>query len=129
MNTPNLASFATLTEDGKPWVRYVTPLADQDLVIRFATFIASRKVAQVKQNPEVHLTLGVTDPMTAQSYIQVQGKAQIKTDQASREKVWFDRLKAYFQGPDDPNLAVVEITPYRIEFMDMGSVEPQVWEA
>jgi len=129
MNAPTLASFATLTEDGKPWVRYVTPLADQDMVIRFATFIASRKVAQVKKNPEVHLTLGVTDPMTAQSYIQVQGKAQIKTDQASREKVWFDRLKAYFQGPDDPNLAVVEITPYRIEFMDMGSVEPQVWEA
>jgi len=129
MSQPTLASFATLTEDGKPWVRYVTPWADQNLVIRFATFAGSRKAAQVKKNPEVHLTLGVTDPTTAQSYIQVQGKAQIKTDEKSRQAVWFDQLKTYFSGPDDPNLAVVEITPYHIEYMSMGSMQPEVWEA
>ncbi len=129
MSQPTLASFATLTEDGKPWVRYVTPWADHNLVIRFATFNGSRKAAQVKKNPEVHLTLGVTDPMSAQSYVQIQGKPLIKTDQASRQAVWFDQLKAYFQGPDDPNLAVVEITPYHIEYMSMGSLQPEVWEA
>ena len=129
MNQPTLASFATITEDGKPWVRYVTPWADQDLVIRFATFAGSRKVAHVKNNPEVHLTLGVTDLATAQSYVQVQGKARIKTDEQSRQAVWFDALTNYFQGQDDPNLAVVEITPYRIEYMSMDSMAPEVWEA
>lgn len=129
MDQPTLASFATVTEDGKPWVRYVTPWADQNLTIRFATFAGSRKVSQVQKNPEVHLTLGVMDPTNAQSYVQIQGKAQIKTDDASRKAVWFDQLTNYFSGQDDPNLAVVEITPYRIEFMSMGSMEPEVWEA
>ena len=129
MEQPTLASFATITEDGKPWVRYVTLKADQDLVMRFATFAPSRKVGQVQNNPEVHLTLGVMDPSSAESYVQIQGKAQIKTDEQSRQAVWFDELKNYFQGQDDPNLAVVEITPYRVEFMSMGSMEPEVWEA
>jgi general stress protein 26 len=129
MDKPTLASFATLTEDGKPWVRYVTPWADQDLVIRFATFATSRKVAQVKNNPEVHLTLGAIDPANPQPYIQVQGKAEAKTDPAARQAVWFDQLKVYFQGPDDPNLVVMEITPYRIEYMKVGAMEPEVWEA
>lgn len=128
MNQPTLASFATLTEDGKPWVRYVTPWADENLIIRFATYNGSRKVAQVKKNPEVHITLGVTDPLSAQSYVQIQGKAQIKTDEKSRQAVWFEQLKNYFSGPDDPNLAVVEITPYHIEYMSMGSMQPEVWE-
>ena len=129
MDKPTLASFATLTGDGKPWVRYVTTWADKDLVIRFATFASSRKVAQVKNNPEVHLTLGANDPANPQPYIQVQGKAQVKTDPAARQAVWFDQLKVYFQGPDDPNLAVMEITPYHIEYMKVGSMEPEVWKA
>jgi general stress protein 26 len=129
MDKPTLASFATLTENGKPWVRYVTPWADGDLVIRFATFPASRKVAQVKNNPEVHVTLGASDPSNPTPYIQVQGKAQVKDDEASRKAVWFDGLQNYFQGPDDPNMVVMEITPYRIEYMNVGVMEPEVWEA
>ena len=28
ISSPQLMSFATITEDGKPWVRYVTGMAD-----------------------------------------------------------------------------------------------------
>ena len=40
----HLASFATITEDGKPWARYVTPHASEDLTLRFSTGTTSRKV-------------------------------------------------------------------------------------
>jgi pyridoxine/pyridoxamine 5'-phosphate oxidase len=30
-----LINFATITEDGKPWVRYVVGKADNELVFRF----------------------------------------------------------------------------------------------
>jgi hypothetical protein len=34
-----------------------------------ATFLGSRKVAQIKKNPEVHLTTGVTTMESAESYV------------------------------------------------------------
>jgi len=129
MSQPTMAALATITVEGKPWVRYVTPFATEDMTIRFATGVGTRKAVQIKANPEVHLTLGVVDPMTAESYMQIQGRAAVKTDAAARQAVWFEQLKAYFSGPDDPNMAAVEITPYRIEFMTMGSMTPEVWEA
>jgi len=125
---PHLASFATITEDGRPWVRYVTPHASEDLTIRFSTFIGSRKVAQIKKNPEVHLTGGVTDLPTAQTYLQIQGKAELSTDKAEREAFWNDYLKRYFKGPDDQNYGIIIVKPYRIELYTMGNFKPEVWK-
>lgn len=125
---PHLASFATIAEESKPWVRYVTCQASVDLTIRFATFIGSRKVAQIKKNPEVHLTCGVTDLATAQTYLQIQGKAELSTDKAEREAFWNDYLKRYFKGPDDPNYGIIIVKPYRIELYTMGNFKPEVWK-
>ena len=85
ISRPTLSTLATITEDGKPWVRYVTPMADENLIIWMATFVDSRKVAQIRKNPEVHLATGVTDMETAESYLQVQGRAQILTDAETKK--------------------------------------------
>jgi general stress protein 26 len=126
---PTLCALGTLMEDGRPWVRYVTPFADENLTLWMATFLGSRKVAQIKKNPEVHLTAGVATMETAESYLQIQGRAEILTDEKTKKTVWFDHLKNIFSGPDDPNYVVCKITPYRIEFQSMGMVPPEVWEA
>ena len=124
---PQLASLATLTEEGKPWVRYVMTAGDKDLTLRFASYLGSRKVAQMKRNPEVHLTCGVTSPESEDSYLQIQGRAEVVTDEAERGGLWREELKRYFSGPDDPNYCVVRVVPYRIEYMAPGSMEPEVW--
>ena len=125
---PHLASFATIAEESKPWVRYVTCHASEDLTIRFSTFTGSRKVVQIKKNPEVHLTCGVTDLATAQTYLQIQGKAELSTDKAEREAFWTDYLTRYFKGPDDPNYGIIIVKPYRIELYTMGNFKPEVWK-
>ncbi len=81
----------------------------------------------MKKNPEVHLTCGVTSPESADSYLQIQGHAEVTTDEAERRAYWKDELKRYFSGPEDPNYCVVKVTPYRIEYMAPGSMEPEVW--
>ena len=129
LSGPTLCALATVSEGGKPWVRYVTPFADRDLTIWMATFSNSRKIGQIRKNPEVHLTTGVTDIQTAESYLQIQGRAEILTDEATKKAVWFDHLKNIFSGPDDPNYCVCKIMPYRIEYHKMGPVPPEVWEA
>ena len=96
MKEHTLASFATIAEDGKPWTRYVVVKADDQLNIWFATFKNSRKTLQVAENPEVHLTLGISDPQTAVSWLQVQGRAELFEDAETRNAVWYDLLNSIF---------------------------------
>ena len=122
-----LACCATITAEGKPWVRYVFCEGREDMTIRFATFIHSRKVAQIMNNPEVHLTCGVVSLANMKPYLQIQGRAEVFTESSERNGFWKESLSNYFQGPDDPNYGVVVITPYRIELCSPGSPEPLVW--
>jgi general stress protein 26 len=122
-----LINFATITEDGKPRVRYVVGKADNDLVFRFCTHLQTNKVSQIKKNPNVHISLGAKDLETTKHWLQVEGIAKISTDKAERESFWFDELKNYFKGSDDPNYCVVITRPSRIEYGTMGSMTPEVW--
>jgi general stress protein 26 len=124
---PQLMGVATITEDNKPWVRYVMAWGLEDLTVMFTTFLQSRKVGQIKKNPEVHITCGVKDLESAQRFLQIQGKAEISTDKELRHQCWNDMLKAYFKGPDDPNYAIFIVKPYRIEYQTMQSMTPEVW--
>jgi general stress protein 26 len=126
---PTLCALATVTEDGKPWVRYMILSADQHLTMWGATFAGFRKVAQIRRNPEVHLTTGAKDLETAQSYLQIQARAEILTDAETKKAFWNDYLKNIFSGPDDPNYVVLRITPYRIEYCKMDRSPAEVWEA
>ena len=125
---PVLGALASLTEEGKPWTRYVVPVADADLNIRFATYLGSRKVKQLKAKPDVHLTAGGnTLADMSKPYLQIAGKATVSTDPADKKNLWNDNLKTYFSGPDDPNYCVVIIKPSRIEYMTFESPNPEVW--
>ena len=72
MKNHTLASLVTIAEDGRPWTRYVVVKADDQLNIWIAIFKNSRNTLHVAKNPEVHLTLGVSDPQTAVSWLQIQ---------------------------------------------------------
>jgi general stress protein 26 len=124
-----MSSLATITQDGKPWVRYVMTRADEDMTIRCVTFKDARKVKQVARNPEVHLTCGVTDPRNMAPYVQVQGRAAVTTSREARHGFWNDIFSAVFDGPDDPNLAIMEVKPYYIEYVTPGTYQPEVWKA
>jgi general stress protein 26 len=129
MRELTLASLATVAEGGRPWVRYVTVRGDEGLNLWFATFKGSRKTRHIAANPEVHLVLGVTDPQKAAHWIQVQGRAEILDDPDTKKARWFDMLKTFFSGPEDPNYVVCKVTPRRIEYFRMNKSGPEVWEA
>jgi general stress protein 26 len=124
----SLASFATITESGKPWSRYVVAKGDKDFNLWFATFKGSRKTRHIAANPEVHLVLGVNDLASAASWLQIQGRAEILEDTATKEAVWYSMLEPIFNGPDDPNYVVCKVAPYRIEYFTMNKREPEVWQ-
>jgi general stress protein 26 len=129
LEKPQLTALATVTAEGKPWVRYVMTKASPDLTIRFATFRESRKTNQISANPEVHLITGATSLETAERWVQIEGKAEVSVDENERRQFWNSGLKAYFDGPDDPDYVVVIVRPYRIEYMEMASSKPEIWRA
>ena len=126
---PQLTGFATVTENGKPWSRYVMAAGTDDMRIRCATLANSRKVSQIEKNPEVHLNCGVMNPGELSPYLQIQGQADVTTDRDERHGFWNESLKMIFEGPDDPKYAVITVTPYRIELWSPGVYVPEVWEA
>jgi general stress protein 26 len=128
IGNPFMAGLATLTEDGRPWVRYVYAVGADDMTIRFSTFLNSRKVGQIEKNPEVHMTCGVLDPQKWEHYLQIQGRAELTTDKAEKEAFWNDEIAKIFDGPDDPKYAIIIVKPYRIEVNSHGSFIPEIWE-
>lgn len=128
MSTPQMVSFATVTEDGAPWARYLVGSVDGDLQFTCCTFTGSRKVAHIKANPQVHILAGGRGLENTETYIHLAGTAEITRDKAMRDKLWHDGLKNYFDGPDDPNYTIVIVTPTRIEVMGMAGMTPEVWE-
>lgn len=128
MGRPNLSVFATTTHDGKPWARYVMAEASADLTFRFSSFSDARKVAQLDRDPEAHLTCGVTDPTNlSQPYLQIQGRASFTMEREARHAFWTDRLRALFDGPDDPKFGVVILRAYCIEYCRVGRPS-EVWQ-
>jgi len=128
LKQPILGSLATITDEQKPWVRYVILFTDDEMKIRVATFLNARKVQQIKANPEVHLCCGVNDIENWQTYLQIQGHATITTDQKEKDNLWDPHFAEIFTGPDDPNYMVIIIEPYRIEYYQIGKAEPRIWE-
>ncbi|OGT11571.1 MAG: hypothetical protein A2X77_03010 [Gammaproteobacteria bacterium GWE2_42_36] len=122
-----LGCFATVTEDNKPWVRYVSFTISDDMTIRFCTFANSRKAKQIKKNPEVHMTCGVTNPKKWRDYFQIQGLATVTQKKSEKEAFWNEEIAQYFNGPNDPKYAVVIVKPYRIEYWNIEKMlEPEI---
>jgi general stress protein 26 len=116
-----LINFATVAGDGHPRVRYVVGRADQDLTVRFSTHLNSQKVAQLREDPRVCLTLGADGPRSP-LWLQVDGHAEVRADEQERRAFWFDGLLEHFTGVDDPRYCIVVVRPTRI------ALGPQVWE-
>jgi general stress protein 26 len=128
LSRPQTAALATISESGAPWVRYVTTKSDPDFTMRFCTSRASRKVRQIENNPEVHLTCGNLQPPADSAFLQIAGRAEILADTGTKAAHWQDEWRRYFKGPDDPDYVMVFIHPYRIEYSGPGSNEPEVWK-
>ncbi|MBN2345070.1 MAG: pyridoxamine 5'-phosphate oxidase family protein [Candidatus Aminicenantes bacterium] len=127
LGRPQTAALATIGEGGAPRVRYVTVRALEDLTLHFCTSHASRKARQIAAHPDVHLTCGNLEPPDDSAYLQVAGRAEIRSDAATKRQYWLEGWSRYFQGPEDPDYVMVFVTPSLIEYNAPGSLEPEIW--
>lgn len=105
-------TLVTVDEDGKPHARQMAPFKPEaDWTIWLGTFPTSRKVKQIKNNPNVVVFYYDTKGM---SYVSVAGKASIVDDPELKAKYWVEGWKRYY--PDrDKQYVLIKVTPEKLE--------------
>ena len=126
ISKPQLASFGTI-KDGKPWIRYMFLTGEPDLTLYTTTFSNSRKVEQLKKDPNIHIVIGGDQEHFKNPHINIQGIAQILTDLDTKKKHWSEHLKVFFSGPEDPNFSVIKISPQLIEYTCGDALTPEIY--
>ena len=86
---------------------------DSDGTLRFLTGAESNKVDELESDPRVGLAYS---DHGAESYVSVAGTARVTNDRALIKKSWNPLLKAWFDGPDDPDIRVIEVRPKTAEY-------------
>lgn len=85
-------------------------------VLWFYTDIRSIKVEEVNTDNTVHLTFAHPGK---ESYLDVWGSAEVITDRQLIKEKWSAINKAWFpKGSDDPNAALLKVTPQECYYWD-----------
>lgn len=96
-----------------------TVKVEEDGSIWFFTNEYSAKSKEISKENEV--TLNYSDP-SSNTYIYVNGKAELVDDQARKEAYFSPPVKVWFpDGIDDPRLTLLKVTPSIAEYWDSSS--------
>ena len=112
IQTDKVCTFITVDQDDKPQARilaYFPP--EDDWKIWVGTSTNSRKVAQVKNNPNAMIFF--YDPK-GRSYVSIAGKARVVSDSELKKKYWKEGWKVYYPDPEKDYI-LIEVTPARLE--------------
>jgi len=129
MGGDHVAAIATIDqESGRalPTVRFMATRGQDDLSLIASTMRGSRKVKQLKKNPEVAVSIwsgkSYEDP-----YVVIQASARVHEDLETKKKYWSPDLEPYFKSADNPEYVVLQFVPRIIEYNHQMQVE--VWQS
>ena len=119
VNEIRICMFITDTKENDHTRPMATVSTDQDGTLWFFTDIRSIKVEEIDQENSVHLVYA--DPGKSK-FLDVWGNARIITDNTTVTDKWSPIMKAWFpQGPADPNIALLKVSPTDVYYWDSES--------
>ncbi|TSI03370.1 pyridoxamine 5'-phosphate oxidase family protein [Lysinibacillus sp. BW-2-10] len=119
-----VGTMATI-EGNKPHSRYMTFFNDH-FTLYTVTSDTTHKVEELSKNPYTHILIGYDGKGFGDSFLEIEGKVEISSDDTMREKVWNKFLKPWFEGPDDPKMVILKVTPSQIRLMNSKGESPQM---
>jgi general stress protein 26 len=81
----------------------------------FLTDVTSHKDDEIAQHPKVCLAFGDSK---GQKYVSVSGTAEVQNDREMIRELWATPAKAWWDGPEDPSIRVLKVTPSFAEYWD-----------
>ncbi|MCM3789785.1 pyridoxamine 5'-phosphate oxidase family protein [Domibacillus indicus] len=123
----NLVGTMATIHDNKPRSRYMTFFND-NLTLYTATSKDTHKTEDIEQNPYTHILLGYNGEGIGDEYVEIEGKVTEFDDESLKKKVWNEHLESWFDGPEDPKLLILKVTPEQIRLMNKKGQPPQTLE-
>ena len=123
---PHVAAIATI-DKGLPAVRFMVLNGFGDMTLVGGTMKASRKVEQLRKNPNAAISIWsgkeFTDP-----YVVIQAKGEVHEDVATKKKYWNPMFEQYFTSVDNPDFVVLVFTAREIEYHGPNMMMPETWK-
>ena len=120
------AAIATL-DQGMPAVRFMVLTGFPDMTLVGATMKASRKVAQLRKNPDASIAIWsgkeFSDP-----YVVIRAKGEVHEDLPTKEKYWNPMFEQYFRTVGNPDYVVLVFTSMEIEYTDPTAMGMETWK-
>jgi general stress protein 26 len=112
------AMLVTHTPDGSLHAR---PMAVAEVeasgTVWFATDVTSPKIADIGTEPAVLLAF-----QDSRRYLAVTGTASVVRSPERVRELWKESFKLWFDGPDDPRLVLLKVTPRDAEYWDTSGI-------
>ena len=124
LNDNMIGTMATVQQN-KPHSRYMT-FFNEDFILYTATSKQTHKVEELQKNPNTHILIGYDGKGFGDSFLEIEGTVIESDDESLKEKVWNKALEGWFDGPEDPSLLILKITPTQIRVMNNKGDEPQI---
>lgn len=124
------SSFVTVGEKGEPRARIVDPFApDSSFVVWVATNAHTRKVQEIKGNPNVVLLwFDPGDP----GYVQLSGRATLVSDSASKSQHWKEDWRGMYRDRNrGDDYLLIRIVPTHLEIVSHTEKmvsDPRTWK-
>ena len=110
--------------NNKPHSRYMT-FFHEDLTLYTVTSKATEKIDEIEQNPYTHILLGYEGEDFNDEFVEYVGEVSIHDSKKAIDDIWDDSMKEWFEGPDDPNIVVLKITPLEVRVMNKKNLPPK----
>ena len=105
-------TLVTVDEYGKPQARIMSVFPpEENMVIWLGTSTNSRKVKQIKNNPNVMVFYSNPE---GGSYVSVAGQARIVDDPEKKAHYWKEGWTRFYPDPEK-DYVLIEVTPERLE--------------
>jgi general stress protein 26 len=96
----------------------------EDLTLVGAMMKESRKVTQIRKNPDVALAIGSCKEFSDPCVV-IQVKGTVHEDPATKQKYWNPMYEPYFQNPENPVFVLLKFVPQKIEYYHDNYME--IW--
>jgi general stress protein 26 len=123
---PHPAAVATLA--GRlPAVRFMVLNGFPDMSFVGGTMKSSKKVEQLSKNPNTAIAIWsgkeLSDP-----YVEIQAKAEVHEDLATKKKYWNPMFEQYFKSVDNPDFVVLKFIATEIVYHGENMMSMDVWK-
>jgi len=113
MTESGLCALITTDTAGRTNVRTMQPFSpEENLIVWFGTNALSRKVQDIKHNPNVILYYASPD---SSGYVVLYGKAILINDSKLKEKYWMESWEDFY--PDRSHYLLIKVVPESMEIM------------